>query len=132
MVCQSKAAGEIQEVLGETAVVEDRTWVDHLYSCDYRFKSGSIVLSVKELSSWSQTLAYYGGLAKSLGKKATLSGLGQGGFQAPDGAVVVRKDWKVLLVNVSGLPSYFGSPPTSSADVAATVAYIILGCWAGD
>jgi hypothetical protein len=132
MVCQKKAAGEIQDVLGETAVVTDRTWVNHLYSCDYRFKAGTIVLSVKELSSWKQTLAYYATLAKSLGNKTTLYDLGQGAFQATDGSVVVRKDWKILLVNITGLPSQFGSPPTTSADVAATVAFIILGCWAGD
>lgn len=51
---------------------------------------------------------------------------------ASDGDVVVRKDWKVLLVDISGLPSQFGVPPTSSTDVGYTVADIILGCWEGD
>jgi hypothetical protein len=46
--------------------------------------------------------------------------------------VVVRKDWKVLLVDSSGLPAQFGVPSTSSGDVAVTVADVILGCWAGD
>ncbi len=53
-------------------------------------------------------------------------------FQTTNGSVVVRKDWKVLLVNSTGLPPQFGQPPTSSGDVAVTVSDVILGCWAGD
>ncbi len=132
MVCQSKASSEIQDVLGETAVVEDRTWKDHLYSCRYQFKTGSIVLSVKELSSWAQTYSYYAMLGKTLHETSTIPNLGQGAFQVRNGSVVVRKDWKILLVDITGLPSEFGEPPTSSGDVAATVGDIILGCWAGD
>ena len=89
-------------------------------------------MSVKELSSWAETDAYYDGLATQLGKTRTLQGLGQGAFQTTDGSVVVRKDWKVLLVDIKGLPAQFGVPPTSSADVAVTVGDVILGCWAGD
>lgn len=132
MVCQKKAAGEIQDVLGEKAVVTDKLWRNHLYSCDYRFHNGTIVLSVKELSSWSQTLSYFSSMATSLDKTTSLSNLGQGAFQVRNGSVVVRKDWKVLLVDVTGLPAQFGSPATSASDVAVTVAFIILGCWAGD
>lgn len=132
MVCQPKAAGEIQDVLGETAMVEDRTWKDDLYSCTYRFSTGVLVLSVKELSSWDQTYTYFSMLGKTLGETSTLPNLGQGAFQVKNGSVVVRKDWKILLVDITGLPSRFGLPPTSSSDVAATVAFIILGCWAGD
>lgn len=40
--------------------------------------------------------------------------------------MVVRKDWKVLLVDSAGLPDEFGQPPTSSGDVAVTVADVIL------
>src|SRR5450755_1412163 len=61
-----------------------------------------------------------------------LGNLGQGAFRTSSGDVVVRKDWKVLLVDVSGLPSQFGVPPTSATDVAFTLADLILGCWAGD
>jgi hypothetical protein len=46
--------------------------------------------------------------------------------------VVVRKDWKVLLVDSSKLPPQFGVPATPSGDVAVTVADVILGCWSGD
>jgi len=46
--------------------------------------------------------------------------------------MVVRKDWKVLVVADTGLPAQFGIPPTSAGAVAVTVADVILGCWAGD
>ncbi len=131
-VCSRDASSEIDSALGERATVSPPTWVDHLYECHYRYASGSMVLSVKELSSWAETYAYFDGLAASLGKSRELQGLGQGAFQTTDGSVVVRKDWKVLLVDSTGLPAQFGVPPTSAGDVAVTVGDVILGCWAGD
>jgi hypothetical protein len=86
---------------------------------------------VKELSSWSQTFTYFRSL-RTTGKTQTLRNLGQGAFRTSAGDVVVRKDWKVLLVNISGLPTQFGRPPTGATDVAYTVADLILGCWDGD
>ncbi len=133
MVCRAKAAHEISETLGVKPVrLSTPTWVDHLYSCNYVYRTGVMTLSVKELSSWAQTLAYYHSLGKQFGNTATLPNLGQGAFSETDGSVVVRKDWKVLTVDVSGLPAQFGVPPTSSGDVAVTVADVILGCWDGD
>jgi hypothetical protein len=132
MVCQRKVHGEINQVLGVNATVSDRTWADHKYSCHYGYPNGSFELSVQELSSWAQTLAYYRGLGSRLGNAQNLAGLGQGAFRTSSGDVVVRKDWKVLLVDVSDLPSQFGVPPTSASDVAYTVADVVLGCWEGD
>ncbi len=131
-VCAPEARADIGSALGEKATVSRPTWVDHLYQCRYGYPTGSFVLSVKELSSWPQTLAYFHSLSARLGKAGGLQGLGQGAFQTTDGSVVVRKDWKVLLVDTSGLPAQFGVPPTSSGDVAVTVGDVILGCWAGD
>jgi hypothetical protein len=87
---------------------------------------------VKELSSWSETSAYFHSFASSMGDVGSLGNLGQVAFTTSDGSVVVRKDWKVLLVDISPLPPQFGKPPTSRADVAYTIAALILGCWAGD
>jgi hypothetical protein len=131
-VCQEDARAEIASALGEKATVSEPTWVDYLYSCRYGYTSGSMALSVKELSSWAQTLAYYKSLEVLLGNVRSLANLGQGAFQTTNGSVVVRKDWKVLLVDIAGLPDQFGVPPTSSGDVAVTVSDVILGCWAGD
>jgi hypothetical protein len=132
MVCQKKAAGEIAQTLGAEASVTVPTWTDHLYSCDYRYREGTMVLSVKELSSWDQTYAYFSELAGALHKKAPILGLGQGAFSVADGSVVVRKDWKVLLVNTAGLHGKVGVPPTSPGEIALVVAAVILGCWSGD
>jgi len=87
---------------------------------------------VKELSSWAQTKAYFQNLAVQMGNARTIQNLGQGAFQTTNGSMVVHKDWKVLQVDAAGLPAQFGEPPTSSGDVAVTVADVILGCWAGD
>ncbi len=132
MICRFEAIQEIDSSLGEKATVSTPVWLNHLYSCTYGYPTGSMVLSVKELSSWAQTDAYFQLLADQMGKVRSLQNLGQGAFQTTDGSVVVRKDWKVLLVNSSGLPAQFGQPPTSSGDVAVTVSDVILGCWAGD
>jgi hypothetical protein len=132
MVCQAEAQKEMADALGVKGTVTDDTWADHRYTCDYVYPNGRFVLSVQEESSWSETFAYYRALGRRLGNARTLANLGQGAFQTTDGSVVVRKDWKVLLVNTSGLPAQFAVPPTSSADVAVTVADVILGCWDGD
>ena len=74
------------------------TWNGHLYSCRYSYPNGYFTLSVKELSSWSETFAYFRRLRSELGRVSTFPRLGQGGFSTTNGSVVVRKDWKVLLV----------------------------------
>jgi len=132
MICTEKAAAEIAEVVAAKASVTAPTWADHLYSCGYRYREGTMVLSVKELSSWPQTYAYFDELAKTLHKTAPVKGLGQGAFVVRDGSVVVRKDWKILLVDISGLHGMVGSPPSSRDTVALDAAAVILGCWSGD
>ena len=132
MVCAKEAAGEIAQVVGAKASVTAPTWTDHLYSCGYHYSEGSMVLSVKELSSWTQTYAYFDELAETLHKTASVRGLGQGAFVVGDGSVVVRKDWKILLVDISGLHGMVGSPPSSRNTVALDAAAVILGCWSGD
>ena len=111
MVCAEEAAGEIAQVVGAKASVTAPTWADHLYSCGYHYSEGTMVLSVKELSSWTQTYAYFDKLAETLHKTAPVKGLGQGAFVVGDGSVVVRKDWKILLVDISGLHGMVESPP---------------------
>jgi hypothetical protein len=75
---------------------------------------------------------YFRTLAQRMGKSQSLNGLGQAAIQTTDGSIIVRKDWKVLLVNAAGLPAEFGQPPTSSRAAAESVADVILGCWDGD
>ena len=132
MICTAKTAAEVAQVMGARATVAAPTWADHLYSCGYRYTAGTMVLSVKELSSWPQTYAYFGQLATKLHKTMPITGLGQGAFITSNGSVVVRKDWKILLVDISAMHEDVGSPPRPPGQLALYVAQAILGCWSGD
>jgi hypothetical protein len=133
MVCGTKVRREVADVLGVAPTTESTpTWDDHVYSCSYQYPEGSIIFSVQALSSWAQTLSYFRSLATRFGNAGTLGNLGQGAFSETDGSVVVRKDWKVLTVDVTHLPMRFGVPAISAGNVGITVADVVLGCWAGD
>jgi hypothetical protein len=132
MLCQSDVRGEVQEQLGVPVTKPlTPTWKDHVYSCHYVYGNGVMTLSVKELANTAQTDAYFAEQARALGKVRAIQGLGQGAFTTKNGSAVVRKDYKVLLVDVSGLPAQFGSPPDTKGDVALNVAALIMGCWTG-
>jgi len=45
--------------------------------------------------------------------------------------VYLRKDFKVLTLDVSKLPRSVGTAPVSRADAGASVAQLIMGCWTG-
>ena len=92
MICKPKARQEIASVLGEFATVSHPTWVSHLYSCEYRYPTGSMELSVKELSSWAQTKSYFQLPVKQMGKVQAINGLGQAAVETTDGSMIVRKD----------------------------------------
>lgn len=133
MVCAREARKDLALALGVKPLrVTTPTWVGHTYSCRYVYPNGSFTLSVKELSSWPQTYAYFRGLGSHLGRTEKLNALGQGAFATTDGSVVVRKDFKVLLVDIARLPAQFGRPPDPPADIAVTIADTILSCWSGD
>jgi hypothetical protein len=132
MVCEDEAEEDITTLIGVAPVrIDTPTWVDHLYSCRYVYANGSFVLSVKELGDEPAAAAYYDGLGASLGHAKDLQGLGQGAFATTNGSVVVRKDTKVLLVDISPLPPELGRPPATPPDAARLVATAILGCWTG-
>jgi hypothetical protein len=132
MPCRPKTQAELAQALGERATVGPPTWKNHRYTCTYAYQSGSYTLSIQELSSWDQTFAYYRSFKHTMGQLRPLEDLGQGAYQTNNGDVVVRKDWKVLLVDVGHLPARFGVPATATRYIAVTVADVILGCWAGD
>ena len=90
-----------------------------------------MVLAVKELADKKQTDQYFSELRHKLGHKEDLDGLSQGAFTTRNDSAVVRKDYKVLLVDTSRLPPLFGSPPQSRVGVATNVAATIMGCWTG-
>jgi len=134
MICAPETQTELATVLGvHTTQPVVPTWTDHLYSCRYTYHNAFIVLSVKELSSKSETDGYFTSLAHRLGQSQRPQPLGRGAFFTTTNlSVVVRKDYKVLLVNISGLPAQFGAPPYSRGDIAIKVAATIMDCWTGN
>lgn len=133
MIC-----GEVKPEIAQSAIGVDTVlpltpkWAHHVYSCDYVYKGGvKMTLSVKEMSSVAETTAYFDAMGARLGRGAKLEGLGEGAYQTTKGSVVVRKDYRVLLVDVSHLPAKFGQPPTAPIDVAISVASTIMSCWTG-
>ena len=132
MICQSEAANEIDGLVGvKTTQPLAPTWKDHVYSCTFHYRNGSFTMSVKELSDKAETDAYFNEVAQKLGKTENINGLGQGAFTTSNKSAVVRKDYKVLLVDISKLPAQFGNPPDSRANIALNVAATIMGCWTG-
>jgi hypothetical protein len=132
MICENEVKDDLTSLLGvkPTAPVEP-TWKDHVYSCTYTYKGGKLTLSVKELSDKTETDDYFASLATKLGKTQNINGLGQGAFTTTNKSAVVRKDYKVLLVDISGLPPQFGNPPDKRENIALNVAATIMGCWTG-
>lgn len=133
MICAPEAQNAIyQSATGVKTIAPFMpTWVDHVYSCDYVYPGGAVMrLSVKEVSTTAETTAYYDSLAAKLHKIKDVAA-GQGGYQVQDGSVVVRKDYKVLLVDIGRLPASFGVPAASRGDVAINVAVTIMSCWTG-
>jgi len=132
MVCAPEAQKDLASALGvATTAVTDPTWVDHVYSCRYVYPDGTMTLSVKELSSRTATTAYFKSLHAQLGEAEHLSGVAQGAFVTTNGSLVVRKDYKVLLVDTSGLPEPFGSGHETRDQVALGAGMTVLGCWTG-
>ena len=135
MVCEAEAVQDIAAVLGvDTTHVPAPKWTEsvHVYECSYLYAGGArMTLSVKELSSEAETTNYFETLANELGRADTLHDIGGDGYTTRDNSVVVRKDYKVLLVDTSKLPASFGKPPQTPRQVAVSVASTIMGCWTG-
>jgi len=134
MVCSKEARDDIAAtLLMKAKQVTKPTWVrkDHLYSCAYVYPTGKIVLSVKELSNGTQTTKYFESIKRKYGTVDNLNGVGQGAWVLKNGDVVVRKDYKVLLVDVAGIPANF-APAMRRSDVAVSISSVIMGCWTGE
>jgi hypothetical protein len=132
MICASEAQTDLADLIGERPKTPPKpTWSNHVYSCRYVYGEGVMALSVRELPSIPATARYFASLAVKLGKTQDAD-LGQGGFSTKNGSVVVRKDNKVMLVDISDLPASFGSPPDPSSDIALNAAAAVLKCWNGD
>jgi hypothetical protein len=131
MICSTEAVTDIAASLGVTAKVSAPTWLNHVYACNYVYPNGVIKLSVKELEGDAQVTATYNQYAKTLGRRPDAISFGQGAFLTTNGSVIVRKDNKVLDIDVSGIPQKFGSPPQTRDNVALSIAATVMSCWTG-
>jgi hypothetical protein len=134
MVCEPEVLGDLADTLGVKATrVTKPTWNDHIYSCTFVYPKGSFVLSTKELVSEKTTTDYFNAQKQRLGVKQNLYGLGQGAFLGKNDDVVVRKDYKVLLVDVANVPKASGAfvPAMDHSDVAINIASVVMSCWVG-
>ena len=83
MICQKEARADIATNLGIAATrVTKPTWdrAQHLYACTYVYPNGKIAVSVKEMSSATETTAYFNSIVKKYGTTQPLIGLGQGAW----------------------------------------------------
>jgi hypothetical protein len=131
MICSRGLRSELAGVLATKPTrVSSPTWSDHLYSCDFVYRQGTVTLSVKELHDSADTTAYFDGVGQALGRRPGDVHLGDAAYQTTNGSMVVRKDDKVLLVDVTKLPpDGFAKPGYTSEDIASAIAVTILGCW---
>ena len=134
MVCQPEAVSDLARDLGvKTTTTPTPGWLNGSYTCTYRYPGGaSFVLSVRDLPSVTAAGTHLKGLAATLGRTDQPINLGtEAAFIAPNGTAVVQKDHHVLVVDVSGLPPTWLSPPESHSVVAQTIAATIMSCWMG-
>ena len=132
MVCASEAQEDIAVILKVTpTTVTTPTWNHSLYSCQYVYPNGPVTLSVKELRNATATSRYFEKLGKILERRPGKVALGGDAFTARDGSVVVRKDFKVLDVDISQLSGKLGTPPMDPPIVALNIAATVMGCWTG-
>ena len=133
MICAKQEQGEVAEAAGLTLTgPATAAWVRPVFTCTYPSRAGKLVLSVRELAGPAETTTYFNSALAAAGGSTDVPELGEGAFAIADGSVYVRKQFKVLKVDVGRLPASIGSPPISRARAAVRVAEVIMGCWTGD
>lgn len=132
MICEPEAQKDIAGNVGlEASQVTAPTWVDHLYSCSYVYPTGTMTVSVKELSSEAETTAYFDSLGTLLGRRPGPASLGKTAFFTDTDSLVLRKDFKVLYVDLTQIPAKFGTPAGDHENIALRAGFAVLSCWTG-
>ncbi len=133
MVCQPEAQQDIQDLIGVVpTTVGPIQYANHTTTCRYVYANGSFTLVVQDLPNELVTTRTYEALAGKLGKVDSIDLPDAQAFSTNDGSVVLRRDTKVMLVDVTQLPATFGSPPSPRADAARLIMKAVLNCWVGD
>jgi hypothetical protein len=133
MVCSAEAQDDIQSTLGLPVTGPPASsFANGLFTCNYRYPVGTMVLTVKDLPDAAATDAYVTAARGTLANVHDLAALGDAAFSDDVSTVYVRKDYAVLHVDTSRLPAQFGQPPHSRLTVAIAVAAAIMLCWKGN
>lgn len=133
MLCSDEAKEDIALALGvDPTSVGPLKYADHTTTCRYAYPNGSFTLVVQDLNDALSTTRAYEAYATKLGRTQTYDlEPGVEAFLTAGGSAVLRKDYKVLLVDVGALPATFGLPPVDRASAAQLVMKAALGCWTG-
>jgi hypothetical protein len=132
MICAPEALADIAASLGIRPVTAPvPTWADHTYSCPVRYPGATLLLSVTELPDAAATTGYYTGMRDRHPGGGDVPYLGDAAYLTPNGSALTRKDFKVLWVDVSGLPAQIGTAPVPRSAAGYRVAIAIMGCWTG-
>ena len=60
MICETEVKNDLSSLLGvQPTQPLAPTWKDHVYSCTYHYKGGTLTLAVKELTDKASTDAYF-------------------------------------------------------------------------
>jgi hypothetical protein len=130
MVCEPEARQDIAVALGvDATAVGPLRFADRTTTCRYAYPQGAFDLTVQDLPDDATTTAVYDELGRRGGRVQQFDlGVAQA-FTTTNGSVVLRKDTKVMLVDVADLPDPFGRPPVPRGQAALLVTKAILGCW---
>jgi hypothetical protein len=133
MVCEPEAQEDIATLLGvQATAVGPLQYADRTSTCRYAYPNGRFTLAVQDLPDDAATTAAFESLAARLGRVDQLDLGGPAtAFTTSAGSVVMRKDTKVLLVDVTDLPASFGNPTVPRAQAALLITKAVLGCWTG-
>jgi hypothetical protein len=132
MVCAPEAQEDIQDLVGVVPTkVGPIQYADHTTTCRYAYADGAFTLVVEDLPNDITTTRTYEALAAKLGRVEKIDLPDAEAFSTTDGSIVLRRDFKVMLVDVTQLPATFGSPPSPRADAARLIMKAVLNCWVG-
>jgi hypothetical protein len=132
MVCAPEAQQDIQDLIGVVpTAVGPIQYANHTSTCRYAYANGAFTLVVQDLPNDITTTRTYEALAGKLGKIDSIDLPDAQAFTTNDGSIVLRRDTKVMLVDVTQLPGTFGSPPSPRGDAARLIMKAVLNCWVG-
>jgi hypothetical protein len=132
MVCAPEAQQDIQDLIGVVpTAVGPIQYANHTSTCRYAYPNGAFTLVVQDLPNDITTTRTYEALAGKLGRTEKIDLPDAEAYTTNDGSIVLRRDTKVMLVDVTQLPGTFGSPPSPRADAARLIMKAVLNCWVG-